>query len=463
MKKISIILFAILLLLTGCKKAPVELTTNDVFNDETTDSIELIEGNILDLSQFLKDSNTFTYSYNLAKAEETGDKNVELEFTPLEENTMTINEAGEHLLTLRGEDKDGNYAVLYKTVNVITIEDALGDTLKNIEKNTDLGELLGKYGLEYEGNVDTQKAGVYSIKISGSGTSSNTVYKTVVVAKDELEDEKIIAEEEKSSNTSVSEDMNKADKSTATDSTGGSTSGTSSSNKLDTSDSRIALAYSWEGIGGKCGQVAFNYAQAVGYLKDFTYEDFLLYQVTDKFDKLDSPVPFSTLIEYDNGAHVAIYLGDGMALHGNYTGDYASGNGKAKVASMYISGMEITSYKNLNVVTRVSNEELKNEVIESANPPVEKEDPMTAIKKDCDDYNASGIGTCTIDENGNVSYKQFGTKYIFNNDNPMTETSYDPALCNNKFSVIDKMTDSDYPQLNEFCAIYYPDLVDWSK
>lgn len=461
MKKISIILFALMLLLTGCKKAPVGLNVTDVFTDETTGSVEVIEGNDLDLTQFLKDKETYTYSYNLMKVEEAGEKNVELEFVSLEKSTITFDEAGEYMLTLHGEDKKGNFANLYKTVKVTTIDDALGDTLANVEKNADLDELLNKYGLKYEGTVDTQKAGVYSIKVSGSGTNSNIVYKTVVVAKDELEDGKIVVEDEKGSNTSVAEDTEKAQGSTNTDSTGGSTSGTSSSNKLDKNDPRIALAYSWEGIGGKCGQVAFNYAQAVGYLKDFTYEDFLLYQITDKFDKLDSPIPFSTLIEYDDGAHVAIYLGDGMALHGNYTGDYANGNGKAKVASMYISGMEITSYKNLNVVTRVSNEDLKNEVIESTNPPVEKEDPMTAIKKECDDYNASGVGTCTIDENGNVSYKQFDTEYIFNNDNPMTETSYDPALCNNKFSVIDKMTDSDYPQLNEFCAIYYPDSVTW--
>ena len=463
MKKILIILFTLLLILTGCKKEPVELEVGEVFNNnDTSGSIEIIEGNKLDLTQYLMTDKGYVYSYNLTSVEIAQDENNKLEYTPLDSNELTFKEAGEFILSLHGEDKDGNYANFYKTIKVITIEDALGDSLDNIEKNTDLESLLNEYGLKYEGTVDTSKAGIYSIKITDSNDESTAVYKTIVVAKEELEDDKAIIEDQKSSNTLVSEDETMANNNTSV---------TSSSNNLDTSDPRIALAYSWEGIGGNCGQVAFNYAQAIGYLKDFTFEDFLLYQVTDKFEHLDSPVPFSTLIEYDNGAHVAIYLGDGMALHGNYTGDYANGNGKAKVASMYITGMNITSYKNMDVTTKISNNDLKNEIIEgstnnantnSSNSTTGSSNTNSVIKEDCDELNNSGEGTCILEDDGDLTIVLPGHKIVFNNDNPMTENSYDSSLCARPMRELSAMY-VEYPQLDEFCAIYYPDLVDWSN
>ena len=90
-------------------------------------------------------------------------------------------------------------------------------------------------------------------------------------------------------------------------------------------------------MSGTCENIAYNYLRAIGYLQNNSYEVYLANRYAGNFQKISSPSAFMTLIEYDNGSHVAVYLGNGMALHGNYSG-------KAKVASMYLSGMNITAY-----------------------------------------------------------------------------------------------------------------------
>ena len=182
--------------------------------------------------------------------------------------------------------------------------------------------------MKYEGDVDTSKAGVYSVKVTKGDKTIG--YKSVVVAKDELKDGGIVeAETNKENTTTIKEDKETAKKDNQ--------AGTSESNKLDKNDSRIALAYSWEGMSGTCENIAYNYLRAIGYLQNNSYEVYLANRYAGNFQKISSPSAFVTLIEYDNGAHVAVYLGEGMALHGNYSG-------KAKVASMYLSGMNITAY-----------------------------------------------------------------------------------------------------------------------
>ena len=215
---------------------------------------------------------------------------------------------------------------MFKTFKISTIENELN--LTNLEKNADLDALLKKYGLKYEGDVDTSKAGVYSVKVTKGDKTIG--YKSVVVAKDELKDGGIVeAETKKENTTTIKEDKETAKKDNQ--------AGTSESNKLDKNDSRIALAYSWEGMSGTCENIAYNYLRAIGYLQNNSYEVYLANRYAGNFQKISSPSAFVTLIEYDNGAHVAVYLGEGMALHGNYSG-------KAKVASMYLSGMNITAY-----------------------------------------------------------------------------------------------------------------------
>ena len=215
---------------------------------------------------------------------------------------------------------------LFKIYKISKIENELN--LTDLKKDTDLDALLEKYGLKYEGDVDTSKAGVYSIKVTKGDKTIG--YKSVVVARDELKDGGIIeAETKKENTTTIKEDKDTAKKDNQ--------AGTSESNKLDKNDSRIALAYSWEGMSGTCENIAYNYLRAIGYLQNNNYEVYLANRYACNFQKISSPSAFVTLIEYDNGAHVAVYLGEGMALHGNYSG-------KAKVASMYLSGMNITAY-----------------------------------------------------------------------------------------------------------------------
>ena len=328
--------------------------------------------------------------------------------------------------------------------------DSLEDVLSNLGKDEDINALLEKYGATLSSDIDTSKPGVYSVEVK---RNDDTVeYAAAVVAKDEIDNNAVT---ENKPSVSVKEDTSKV---------------SSSSSSLDKSDERIALAYDYEGRGGLCGQIAYNYLKDLGYLNNFTYEDFLMYQVLDRFEHISDPVPFKTLIEYDNGNHVAVYLGNNMALHGNYTGDYASGNGKAKVASMYISGMSITSYKNMDVTNDASQEELVKEAIGSngnstATPPANNNTVSNDSNdrylenaiKECEEINADGWATCWIDENG-MQHIDTGVPTL---DEPLNENSYDPELCRRKFSEIDKMTDNGYLQLNEFCAIYYPDYVDW--
>ena len=92
MKKILIILFTLLLILTGCKKEPVELEVGEVFNDnDTSGSIEIIEGNKLDLTQYLMTDKGYVYSYNLVSVEIAQDENNKLEYTPLDSNELNDN------------------------------------------------------------------------------------------------------------------------------------------------------------------------------------------------------------------------------------------------------------------------------------------------------------------------------------------------------------------------------------
>ena len=287
---------------------------------------EEVDIEIIDLSTYLKDTEKYDYSYNFSPSEKEDE--IDLVEVPNEPISLEKLEEGEYTLTLRAtlkEDKE-THVDLFKVYKISTIENELN--LTDLKKDTDLDALLKKYGLKYEGDVDTSKAGVYSIKVSKGDKTIG--YKSIVVAKDELKDGGIIeAETKKENTTTIKEDKDTAKKDNQ--------AGTSESNKLDKNDSRIALAYSWEGMSGTCENIAYNYLRAIGYLQNNSYEVYLANRYAGNFQKISSPSAFMTLIEYDNGSHVAVYLGNGMALHGNYSG-------KAKVASMYLSGMNITAY-----------------------------------------------------------------------------------------------------------------------
>lgn len=326
MKKILTLLITFLIILSGCsKKAAIKV--EDAFNDyKDTSTISVFTDDEIDLSTYLKDTEKYDYSYNFSPSEKEDE--IDLVEVPNEPISLEKLEEGEYTLTLRAtlkEDKE-THVDLFKVYKISTIENELN--LTDLKKDTDLDALLKKYGLKYEGDVDTSKAGVYSIKVSKGDKTIG--YKSIVVAKDELKDGGIIeAETKKENTTTIKEDKDTAKKDNQ--------AGTSESNKLDKNDSRIALAYSWEGMSGTCENIAYNYLRAIGYLQNNSYEVYLANRYAGNFQKISSPSAFMTLIEYDNGSHVAVYLGNGMALHGNYSG-------KAKVASMYLSGMNITAY-----------------------------------------------------------------------------------------------------------------------
>lgn len=326
MRKTLTLLITFLIILSGCsKKATIKV--EDAFNDtKNTGVISAFTDDEIDLSAYLKDTEKYDYSYNFSPSE----KEDELDFVEVSSEPISLEnfKEGEYTLTLRAtlkEDKE-THVDLFKIYKISTIENELN--LTDLKKDTDLDALLEKYGLKYEGDVDTSKAGVYSVKVTKGDKTIG--YKSVVVAKDELKDGGIVeAETKKENTTTIKEDKETAKKDNQ--------AGTSESNKLDKNDSRIALAYSWEGMSGTCENIAYNYLRAVGYLQNNSYEVYLANRYAGNFQKISSPSAFVTLIEYDNGAHVAVYLGEGMALHGNYSG-------KAKVASMYLSGMNITAY-----------------------------------------------------------------------------------------------------------------------
>ena len=450
MKKIFLILI-IFLTIAGCKNVAetnknINETTNyvpsDVFVQRNPEETVLaLEGDNIKLSDYVKNEDLI---YICVLENDEGVETSSLEATI--NDKISLLSKGDYVLNISAKDVND----LNTTINIQV--DSLEDVLADLDKDEDINVLLEKYGTSLSSDIDTSKPGVYSVEVK---RNDDTVeYVTAVVAKDEINNN-VVTESKPS--VSVKEDTSKV---------------SSSSSSLDKSDERIALAYDYEGRGGLCGQIAYNYLKDLGYLNNFTYEDFLMYQVLDKFEHINDPVPFKTLIEYDNGNHVAVYLGNNMALHGNYTGDYASGNGKAKVASMYISGMSITSYKNMDVTNNASQEELVKEAIGSngnstATPPANNNTVSNDSNdrylenaiKECEEINADGWATCWIDENG-MQHIDTGVPTL---DEPLNENSYDPELCRRKFSEIDDMTDNGYLQLNEFCAIYYPDYVDWDN
>ena len=325
MKKILTLLITFLIILSGCsKKATIKV--EDAFNDyKDTSTISAFTDDEIDLSTYLKDKEKYDYSYNFSPSEKEDE--IDLVEIPSKPISLENLEEGEYTLTLRAtlkEDKEV-HVDLFKVYKISTIENELN--LTDLKKDTDLDALLEKYGLKYEGDVDTSKAGVYSVKVSKGDKTIG--YKSIVVAKDELKDGGIVETETKKDTPTLKEDTETAKKDNQ--------AGTSEANTLDKNDSRIALAYSWEGMSGTCENIAYNYLRAIGYLQNNSYEVYLANRYAGNFQKISSPSAFVTLIEYDNGSHVAVYLGNGMALHGNYSG-------KAKVASMYLSGMNITAY-----------------------------------------------------------------------------------------------------------------------
>lgn len=325
MKKILTLLITFLIILSGCSKKTT-IKVEDAFNDyKDTGTISVFTDDEIDLSSYLKDTEKYDYSYNFSPSEKEDE--IDLVEIPSEPISLEKLEEGEYTLTLRAtlkEDKE-THVDLFKVYKISTIENELN--LTDLKKDTDLDALLKKYGLKYEGDVDTSKAGVYSVKVSKGDKTIG--YKSIVVAKNELKDGGIVETETKKDTPTLKEDTETAKKDNQ--------AGTSEANTLDKNDSRIALAYSWEGMSGTCENIAYNYLRAIGYLQNNSYEVYLANRYAGNFQKISSPSPFMTLIEYDNGAHVAVYLGEGMALHGNYSG-------KAKVASMYLNGMNITAY-----------------------------------------------------------------------------------------------------------------------
>ena len=163
MKKLLTLLITILILLTGCSKKTIK--TEEAFNNyEEEGVITAFTDDEIDLSIYLKDTETYHYDYNFSLSD--SEDEIELVEVPTEPISLNDFEEGEYTLTLRATLKDDvkTYVDLFKVYNITTIDNELN--LTNLEKDTDLDALLEKYGLKYEGTVDTSKAGVYSVKIT---------------------------------------------------------------------------------------------------------------------------------------------------------------------------------------------------------------------------------------------------------------------------------------------------------
>lgn len=222
---------------------------------------------------------------------------------------------------------------------------SLEDEIYYVEKGSDLDKLFKLdegSSLTVDGDYDLSKEGRYIVKfiVTDKAGKTNEQEKTIVVdEKEKLEDIKKEDEAKKEADHSISnEQPTETDK---TEEDGETTSkeneeiktqeeknanssnvsnASSSSNKtLDTSNPMIKAAYDLEGTEGGCEYIASLYLNNVG-----------MPPKAGKLQEISSPFTGAFVKYYDdnwNYKHTAIYLADGMCLHGNYS------DGKAKVAS----------------------------------------------------------------------------------------------------------------------------------
>ena len=221
------------------------------------------------------------------------------------------------------------------------------DSLDDLLANIDIGE--GE-NLEIIGDYDLSKAGTYTVKFvltdkDGNKTESE---KTIIVdKKDKLDEIKKEAQDNKPSSPSISNEQPLASEkptdgtivetpveskdpvitedsgNTQTNTNTSSDSSTSNTYGLDTSNWMIQTAFDLEGVQMTCEAMASYYLTQIGY-------------PTSLGERTFDP-QFGDYIKYydDNGnyLHTAIFLGNGMALHGNYTS-----NGETKVAPVELGG-----------------------------------------------------------------------------------------------------------------------------
>ncbi len=104
---------------------------------------------------------------------------------------------------------------------------------------------------------------------------------------------------------------------------------------VDNSDI-FALAEDYIGMGGWCNEVA------TAFLTDYLGRSVNIY---DSYSVDPSEAQPGDLVEYANGGngmwHVAVYLGDGLALHGNW-------NGTTVIESIYVPGGSSPYFERVN-------------------------------------------------------------------------------------------------------------------
>ena len=186
--------------------------------------------------------------------------------------------------------------------------------------------------LEIDGDYDLTKAGKYEVKIvvtnkAGEKTEHN---KTIIVdTKEKLDEIKNEEISNKPSEPSVDVEQPEETKEPEKEEVKVEPKPTPTTKPeekptLDTSDWRIALAYDYEGKAGTCDQIAYQYMSEI-----FPEMPNSIVNYTEVSAK-DAQIGDKVVYTSTNGGvgHQAVYLGNGMALHGNY-------NGKTQVGSVY--------------------------------------------------------------------------------------------------------------------------------
>ena len=245
------------------------------------------------------------------------------------------------------------------------------------ELSEDSFELEAGETIEIEGEYDVKKAGTYIIKIirtDKAGNKTETDHVLIIDEKEKLEEIKAADEKDKETSKPTPTPSSTPDTTSDPSSEGTKVDGSEEDNKLtvtpessvssnqpedngdtndgettvtpvvtptpaptptptskpqgsnnynglDMNDSRIKIAYSYEGQEGGC-----EYISAAYLSEAFGISQFKGYQVSE-------PALGDVIYYYDennNFRHEAVYLGNGLALHGNYS------NGKAKIASAWI-------------------------------------------------------------------------------------------------------------------------------
>ena len=186
--------------------------------------------------------------------------------------------------------------------------------------------------VEVQGDYDLSKAGTYKVKVVVTDKDGNkTEEEKTIVVDNKINIESLKKEEEANKPVEPETSKNQPTQTPKPQTDGNTTSKPKptptpapEAPKLDTSDWRIALAYSYEGREGTCDTIAYQFYNEI--FPEMANSTVSFTEVSASEARIGDNVAYTSTT--GGVGHQAVYLGNGMALHGNY-------NGKAKVASVY--------------------------------------------------------------------------------------------------------------------------------